>query len=167
MPANPTPVVVASLCQLAAQSGVLWSGLLDRSNPGLLTFNPDGSVRPSSPSEGVLIEAIMTASSALSNRIGLDSPTDFDHRSTNGGLLIHSPDSSRCLIVCHGPAAPIPLLRLALRVCAQHLPVPIPPQIPSWQPMAPIWSDLPPELGQPPVLAASDHSVVYNPFNSA
>lgn len=158
---------MASLRQLAAQTGVLWSGLLDRSNATLHAFLPDGSSRPSTPADSVLIDAIVTASSALSDRIGLDTPTDFEHRSSNGGLLIHTPNASTGLVLCHGPAAPIPLLRLALRDCARLLPTPAPPPSKSWQPAPPIWADSPPPLTRPQALAASGQSEVYNPFTSA
>lgn len=158
---------MASLRQLAAQSGVLWSGLLDRSNATLHTFLPDGSTRPSTPADCVLIDAIITASSALSDRIGLDTPTDFEHRSSNGGLLIHTPSASKALVLCHGPAAPLPLLRLALRECARLLPTPASPPSQPWQPAPPVWADSAPALTRPQALAASGQSEVYNPFTSA
>jgi hypothetical protein len=167
MSSSPHPAVMASLRQLAAQSGVLWSGLLDRSNATLLAFLPDGSFRPSTPADSVLIDAIITASSALSDRIGLDTPTDFEHRSSNGGLLIHAPNTSKALVLCHGPAAPLPLLRLALRDCARLLPAPASTPSQPWQPAPPIWADSAPALTRPQALAASGQSEVYNPFTSA
>lgn len=158
---------MASLRQLATHPGVLWSAQLDRSSATLHSFLSDGSSRPSNPADNVLIDAIMTASSALSDRIGLDTPTDFEHRSPKGGLLIHAPDSSTVLVLCHESNAPLPLLRLALRDCARLLRALPSAQSQPWQPAPRIWADSPLAPTSPLPLAAAGQSEVYNPFTSA
>lgn len=153
---------------LARQPGVLWVGLMNRTSPSLRTLNPDGSARQSGPAESVLVEGIMTASNALSERLGLGRAADFEHRFEQGGLLIHSTEAGHCLILCHRTEAPVPLLRMALRDAARLLP---PPSAPSVAEVF-AFSD-PRSLGglpdffPPAARDASFQSEVYNPFTSA
>lgn len=171
MATSSQPEADACLRTLAAQPGVLWVGLMNRTSPSLKTLNPDGSARQSGPAESVLVEAIMTASNALSERLGLGRAADFEHRFEQGGLLIHSPDTGHCLILCHRPEAPVPLLRMALRDAARHLPPAAPSAAPS---MAEVFA-FPdpgslgglPDFVTPATRDASFQSEVYNPFTSA
>lgn len=158
----PSPEVAACLRSLSTLSGVLWAGLCDRTCMDLVGMLPDGSSRPAGPAEAVLLEAITTAAAALSDRLGLGTPAEFEHRFTSGGLLILCPDSSRSLLLCHSPGAPVALLRLALRDAALLLP---PPPASPGQPrdLASLdWQAPPADFTRSP-----DQSEVYNPFTSA
>jgi hypothetical protein len=144
---------------------------MNRTRPGLISLNPEGTLRKSEPAESVLIEAIMTAASALSERLGLGPSLDFEHRFEQGGLLIHTPDPSRSLILCHTREATVPLLRMSLREAARTLP----PQDPVSTPVsfdAAAFPDPGPldgmtDFGNPFAPQAPTHSLVYNPFTSA
>ena len=170
--ANETlPDVHECLRTLASQPGVLWSGLMNRNDHRLISVNCDGSARASGPAECVLIEAIMTASTALAERLGLGLASEWEHRFENGSLLVLAPEPHCCLIVCHSKGAPMPLLRMALRDVASSLP---PPNAPTE--FAPFdvlnLSDSSPlgdfaDFGTLPARDASHHSEVYNPFTSA
>lgn len=159
------------LQSIASQPGALWAGLLNRTRPGLISLNPEGTLRKSEPAESVLIEAIMTAASALSGRLGLGQSLDIEHRFEQGGLLIHSPDPSRSLIVCHTREATVPLLRMTLREAARTLPPQDPVSTPAsfdtsaFPDPGPLGSTT--DFGNPFAAQAPPHSLVYNPFTSA
>lgn len=157
----------AALSHLGSLPGVFWSGLMDRSRAGLHSINSDGSTRPSNPTESVLIEAIMSASSALSERIDLDTPTYFEHRSGNGGLLLHAFSPSSCLVIRHGPGAPIPILRLAMRDSALRLsPQELLQNSTSRAASLPNL-ELTCEPSHPAAPSLFGQSAIYNPFTSA
>jgi hypothetical protein len=170
MSTTPPLEVLKILCGLATQPGTLWSALMARASPGLncVSVHADGSPRPSSPTESVLIEAIMTASNALSERLGLGHASDFEHRFDAGGLLIHCPDATRCLILCHGQDAPVALLRLGLRAAGGCLPAPsLPPPAHELEDFSFSGAGSPtttPDFGMTPDPLAPNHSEVYNPF---
>lgn len=159
------------LQSIASQPGALWAGLLNRTRPGLISLNPEGILRKSEPAESVLIEAIMTAAAALSERLGLGPSLDFEHRFEQGGLLIHTPDPSRSLIVCHTREATVPLLRMTLREAARTLPPQDPVSTPAsfdtsaFPDPGPLGSTT--DFGNPFAAQAPPHSLVYNPFTSA
>lgn len=159
------------LRSLASQPGILWIAVMNRTSPGFISLTSEGELRQSAPTESVLIEAIMTASSALSERLGLGQALDFEHRFEQGGLLVHSPDPTRSLILCHTREATVPLLRMALREAAQTLPPQSPPTAPdafdafSFPDPGPLGSVA--DFGNLTPPEAPPHSVVYNPFTSA
>jgi hypothetical protein len=113
----------------------------------------------------------MTAASALSGRLGLGQSLDIEHRFEQGGLLIHSPDPSRSLIVCHTREATVPLLRMTLREAARTLPPQDPVSTPAsfdtsaFPDPGPLGSTT--DFGNPFAAQAPPHSLVYNPFTSA
>ena len=144
---------------------------MNRTRPGLISLNPEGTLRKSEPAESVLIEAIMTAAAALSERLGLGPSLDFEHRFEQGGLLIHTPDPSRSLILCHTREATVPLLRMSLREAARTLPPQEPVSTPASFDTA-AFPDPGPlddmtDFGNPFAPQTPTHSLVYNPFTSA
>ena len=168
MPDDPQREILAILRSLANQPGILWCGLLERPPSRFTCVHADGTPRQPNPAESVLIEAIMTASGALSERLGLGAARDFEHRFSTGGLIIHAPESSRCLILCHAQDANVALLRLSLRDASCRLPQPdLNSALNTFS--FPGQADLShfPDFSVHPVPPPSPQSEVYNPFSSA
>lgn len=158
--------VAAVLTPLASMPGVLWCGLLERPQSRLHLLPAVGPESSSLPRDNtvaqVLVDAILTAATALGEQLHQGSARELMFAFQDTGLMLITPPTPGCaILLAHAQGPGTTMLRLALHQAAEsYLGI---PDVSSGEP----------SIGAADALIASSlsnpdmQSEVYNPFTSA